>query len=102
MASDQENSNGSGGEQSHYDEKLFENNIMPKLIREYVDTGVKVPFDLKRVRGFTEEDGLSTRAWDDRDMQSVVDALIRKRLLDDLGEGRYRISDPGLEWKESP
>jgi hypothetical protein len=94
MTSDQER------EESHH-EKLFENNIMPKLIREYMDTGVKVPFDLKRIRGFTEEEGLSTRAWDDRDLQSVVDTLVRNRLVDDLGEGRYRISDTGLEWKES-
>lgn len=62
-------------------------------------TRVKVPFDLKRIRGFTEEEGLSTRAWDDRDLQSVLDTLVRNRLLDDLGEGRYRISDTGLEWK---
>lgn len=61
---------------------------------------VKVPFDLKRIRGFTEEEGLSTRAWDDRDLQSVVDTLVRNRLVDDLGEGRYRISDTGLECKE--
>jgi hypothetical protein len=94
MTSDQER------EELHH-EKLFENNIMPKLIREYMDTGVKVPFDLKRIRGFTEEEGLSTRAWDDRDLQSVVDTLVRNRLVDDLCEGRYRISDTGLEWKES-
>ena len=45
MTSDQER------EELHH-EKLFENNIMPKLIREYMDTGVKVPFDLKGIRGF--------------------------------------------------
>jgi hypothetical protein len=95
LTSDQER------EESHH-EKLFENNIMPKLIREYIDTGVKVPFDLKRIRRFTEDEGLSTRAWDEKDLKSVVDALVRKGLVDDIGEGRYRISDSGLEWKESP
>jgi hypothetical protein len=49
MTSDQER------EELHH-EKLFVNNIMPKLIREYMDTGVKVPFDLKRIQGFTEEE----------------------------------------------
>jgi hypothetical protein len=67
-----------------------------------MDTEVKVPFDLKRIREFTEEEGLSTRAWDGRDLQSVIDVFVRKRLVDDLGEGQYRISDLGLELKESP
>jgi hypothetical protein len=44
----------------------------------------------------------STRAWDEKDLKSVVDALVRKGLVDDIEEGRYRISDSGLEWKESP
>jgi hypothetical protein len=38
-------------------------------------------------------------AWEDLDLQSNIDALVKNGLADYLG-GKYQISDSGIQWKE--
>jgi hypothetical protein len=52
------------------------------------------------LREFTEEWGFATMAWDDKDLQSNLDALAYKRLIDDLGGGKYQIGDLVIRWKD--
>jgi hypothetical protein len=73
---------------------------MPKLIREYQRTGEKRPFDMEKIRRSTEKEGFWTMAWEDLDLHSNIDALIKGGLVDDLGAGKYQISDAGIQWKE--
>ena len=39
-------------------------------------------------------------AWEDLDLQSNLDALVRKGWIDNIGGEEYQISDAGIEWKE--
>jgi len=38
--------------------------------------------------------------WEDLDLQSNLDALVRKGWIDELGGGEYQISDAGIKWNE--
>jgi hypothetical protein len=88
-------------EKKKHDEQLFENKLMPKLIKEYQKTGEKRPFDLEKIRRSSENEGFWTKAWEDIDLQSNVDALVRNGLVDDLGGGLYQISGTGILWEET-
>lgn len=87
-------------EKQKHDEQLFENNLMPKLIKEYQKTGEKRPFDLEKISRSSENGGFWTKAWEDVDLQSNADALVKNSLIDDLGGGLYQISEVGILWKE--
>jgi hypothetical protein len=86
-------------EKKKHDEQLFENNLMPKLIKEYQKTGERRPFDLEMIRRSSENGGFWTKAWEDIDLQSNVDALVRNGLIEDLGRGLYQISEVGILWE---
>jgi predicted transcriptional regulator len=45
--------------------------------------------------------GYGITAWDDKMLQERVDDLGNKRLIDDLGNGEYQISDKGINWEEN-
>jgi hypothetical protein len=84
------------------DQSLFEKNIMPKLIKEYKEANnTKIPFDLEKIKRLGME-GFATRAWDEGDLQTAVNDLVKKGLIDAIGDGKYQISDLGIGWKEEP
>ena len=73
---------------------------MPKLIKEQKAAGnKKTPFDLEKIRKLGRDNGFATQAWDDKDLESEADSLVKKKLIEDLGGGKYQISDLGIEWK---
>jgi hypothetical protein len=77
------------------DKRLFENSLMPKLIKDYQRTGEKKPFNMDKIRRSSERGGFWTMVWEDLDLQSNLDALVRKGWIDELGGGEYQISDAG-------
>jgi hypothetical protein len=78
---------------------------MPKLLKEYNETGEKKPFDKIKIRNMARDDllGFTTRAWDETYLQNELDDLILKGLIeelerDDKGDIRYQVSNHGLQW----
>jgi hypothetical protein len=83
-------------------QSAFEKNLMSDLIDEYkTNDKIKIPFDLKKIRRMHANKGYGITAWDDKMLQERVDDLGNKRLIDDLGNGEYQISDKGINWEEN-
>ncbi|MGH9974766.1 MAG: hypothetical protein ACRD8Z_02875 [Nitrososphaeraceae archaeon] len=80
---------------------------MPKLIKEYNETGETKPFDKLKIRNMARDDppGFTTGAWDETYLQNELDALVLKGLIeergkdDDKGDIQYQISNHSLQWK---
>ena len=78
----------------------FEAHIMPRLANEYKLAGKKEPFDLDRIRNLGKDEkgeGFAMETWELVDLQDNVNILVTKGLIDDLGDGKYQISDLGIE-----
>jgi hypothetical protein len=76
----------------------FEKNLMPKLIKEYKEAGnTKIHFDKEKIKRRREYGGFGIQAWDEMFLQKRIDALVEKRLIEDLHDGKYQISDLGIE-----
>jgi hypothetical protein len=76
---------------------------MSDLIDEYkTNDKMKISFDLKKIRRMHANKGCmhGITAWDDKMLQECVDDLGNKRLIDDLGNGEYQISDKSINWEE--
>ena len=79
---------------------------MPKLIKEYNETGEKKPFDKIKIRNMARDNplGFTTRGWDETYLQNELDALVLKGLIEELGKDdkgdiQYQISNHSLQWK---
>ena len=81
----------------------FEAYVMPRLANEYMQAGKKkVLFDLQKIRDLGKEDkakgeGFAIETWDQTDLQDDVNILVSKGLIEDLGDGKYQISNLGIE-----
>ena len=76
----------------------FERNIMPKLAKEYMEAGnIKIPFDKDEIRNLGRDHGFSTQGWDETLLQDEIDGLLKKGLIEELGNGKYQISKLGIE-----
>jgi hypothetical protein len=88
------------------DEENFENNLMPKLIKDYKDAKeegrAEDDFDMDRVIKHKPEGGLWTRAWEGAALKKNLSYLVNKRLIEETGHGRYRLTELGKSWKEKP
>lgn len=86
------------------DEKQFENNLMPKLINDYksakAEGRTNDDFDMERVRKYQQEGGFGTRAWDDSELRDKLSYLVGRRLIKEVSDGRYRLTDVGKLWQE--
>jgi hypothetical protein len=76
----------------------FEKNLMPKLIEEHKRAGnKKIPFDKEKIKRRREYGGFGIQAWDEIFLQKRIDTLVEKRLIEDLRDGKYQISDLGIQ-----
>lgn len=55
---------------------------------------------MEKIRRSSENGGFWTKAREDIDLRSNVDALVRNGLVDDLGGGLYQINEAGIMWQE--
>jgi hypothetical protein len=69
-------------------------------IAKEVDISEKITFDMDKIRRPSERGGFGRMAWEDLDLQSNLDSLVRKGWIDEIGEGEYQISDAGIEGNE--
>jgi hypothetical protein len=82
-------------------QSAFEKNLMSDVVNEYLaNNKMKVSFDLKKIRKMHADRGYGIRAWDEKELQDHVDALVKKGLIDDLHNGEYQISEKGIKWKD--
>jgi hypothetical protein len=87
------------------DEENFENNLMPKLLADYKDAKQKGEtqycFDEKRVIEYSRsQGGLSTRAWEGEDLRKNLTNLVKKGLIEKVGDDKYCLTELGNQWKE--
>ena len=86
------------------DDEQFENNIMPKLQAEHkkaIEQGeTNYEFSLEQIREFQKEGGYGIRAWDDDELKKRVSYLVEKRLIEEVSNGRYRITESGKSWRK--
>ena len=81
------------------DKDSSKENLMPKLRDEYNEGQLKIPFDLEKIRRKREDGGFEVNAWDDINLQELLDYLVSDGLIEELGHGQYQVSDPGLDEK---
>ena len=57
----------------------------------------KISFDKEKIKRRREYGGFGIQAWNEIFLQKRIDALVDKRLIEDLHDGKYQISDLGIE-----
>ncbi len=82
------------------DDEQFENNLMPKLIDYYkraTENGrTKNEFDIEMVRKFLNEGGFGIKAWEDQELKDRLSYLVKKGLIEEVSNGRYRLTENGI------